>query len=426
MNGLGSVKSTADASTKARGSPPLCFVVDDEPGICHFICAALDDLGVDTASFRNVSQLFEGLRQRSPDLIFLDVSLERSDAVDAIRGLSELNFRGVIQLISGLDHTLLADVRRVGEERSLRMLSPLRKPFGVDAVRAIVGEQRLDNSSRADPSADAPVHESVTLAEALRQNWVEFWYQPKIDLRRRRLLGVEALARIRRPDGVVLMPGQFLPQADDAALMALTESAMTTAARDGAALSKAGFRLQIAVNVPASALLKLPIPAIVREYSSRSAPRQDFILEVTEDQIVDNLSYAFEVAIQLKIYGIKLSLDDIGHGYSSLARLKALPFAELKIDRSFVADCDREKANFALCKTVVELAHRFECTAVGEGIQKAAELETLQNLGCDQGQGYLIARPMPKDQLIALLRERAGRPLDIDDRVSNGAVPVQV
>ena len=106
-------------------------------------------------------------------------------------------------------------------------------------------------------------------------------------------------------------------------------------------------------------------------------------------------------------------MDDIGHGYSSLARLKALPFAELKIDRSFVADCDRDKANFALCKTVVELAHRFECAAVGEGIERAAEFETLQNLGCDQGQGFLIARPMQKDQLIALLHDCAGRPFDI-------------
>ena len=416
-DGRESVKFTADATTKAQGSAPLCFVVDDEPGICHFICATLDDLGVDAVSFRNVSQLFDGLRQRSPDLIFLDVSLERSDAVEAIRGLSERNFRGVIQLISGLDQALLADVRRVGEERSLRMSAPLRKPFGVDAVRAIVGEQHLDNSNRADPSADPPVDQSVTLADALRQNWVEFWYQPKIELKRRRLLGVEALARIRRPDGVVLMPAQFLPQADDTALMALTESAMTTAARDGAAWSEAGFHLQISVNVPVSALLKLPIPAIVRECSSQSAPRQDFMLEVTEDHIIDNLSHAFEVAIQLKIYGIKLSLDDVGHGYSSLARLKALPFAELKIERSFVADCDRDRANFALCKTVVELAHRFECAAVGEGIERAAEFETLQNLGCDQGQGYLIARPMQKDQLVALLRERDGRPFVVDDRV---------
>jgi EAL domain-containing protein (putative c-di-GMP-specific phosphodiesterase class I)/FixJ family two-component response regulator len=417
MNELESVKFTADASTNAQGSRPLCFVVDDEPGICHFICATLDDVGVDTASFGNVSQLFEGLKQRSPDLIFLDVSLERSDAVDAIRGLSDLNFSGVIQLISGLDQALLADVRRVGEERSLRMSEPLRKPFGVDAVRAIVGEQRLANSSRADPSAHPPVAQTVTLADALRQNWVEFWYQPKIELRTRRLVGVEALARIRRPDGVVLMPGQFLPQADDAALMTLTESAMTTAARDGADWSKAGFPLQIAVNVPASALLKLPIPAIVREYRSHSGPQQEFMLEVTEDQIIDNLSHAFEVAIQLKIYGIRLSLDDIGHGYSSLARLKALPFAELKIDRSFVAECDRDKANFALCKTVVELAHRFECAAVGEGIERAGELETLRDLGCDQGQGYLIARPMQKNQLVALLRERAGRPFAIDERV---------
>ncbi len=311
---LESVKFVADATKKAKGTSPLCFVVDDEPGICHFICATLDDLGIDTETYGDVPRLFEGLSRRKPDLIFLDISLDRSDAVDAIRGLRERNFRGLIQLISGHGPALLDDIKLVGEERSLRMLPGLSKPFSGVAIRKIISEQKLD-------CVDSP-DQRIKLADALRQDWVEFWYQPKIDLSGRRLVGVEALARVRRPNGVVLTPGQFLPQADEASLMTLTESAVRAATRDGIAFAEAGFNLQVAVNVPASALLKLPIPALVREYHSESTPRPDLILEVTEDQIIDNLSYAFEVAVQLKIYGIKLSLDDFGDGYSSLARLR--------------------------------------------------------------------------------------------------------
>jgi EAL domain-containing protein (putative c-di-GMP-specific phosphodiesterase class I)/FixJ family two-component response regulator len=397
---LESIKFVADATKKAKGTSPLCFVVDDEPGICHFICATLDDLGIDTETFGDVPRLVEGLSRRNPDLIFLDISLDRSDAVDAIRGLRARNFRGLVQLISGHGQALLDDIKLVGEERSLRMLPGLSKPFSGGAIRKIISEQKLDAVESAD--------QRINLADALRQGWVEFWYQPKIDLRGQRLVGVEALARVHCPNGAVLAPGQFLPQADEASLMTLTEGAVSAAMRDGISFAEAGFSLQVAVNVPASALLKLPIPAIVREYHSESTPRPDLVLEVTEDQIIDNLSYAFEVATQLKIYGIKLSLDDFGHGYSSLARLKALPFAELKIDRSFVADCDSDKANFALCTTIIDLAHRFDGVAVAEGIESAPELLALQRMGCDQGQGYLFARPMPKDLFLTLLRSRAG------------------
>ena len=397
---LEAVKFVAEATKRAKGDSPLCFVVDDEPGICLFISATLDDLGVSSETFGDVAHLFEGLSRCKPDLIFLDVSLDRSDAVDAIRGLRERDFRGAIQLISGHDQALLEDIKLVGEERSLRMLPVLSKPFSGLAIRKIIAEQKLDSVESAD--------QRIKLADALRQNWVEFWYQPKIDLREQRLVGVEALARVRRPNGIILTPGQFLPQADEASLLTLTEGALRAATRDGLAFAEAGFNLQVAVNVPASALLKLQIPAIVRESCSQSTPRPDLILEVTEDQIIDNLSYAFEVATQLKIYGVKLSLDDFGHGYSSLARLKALPFAELKIDRSFVAECDSDKANSALCTTIIDLAHRFDSVAVAEGIESGAELLALQRMGCDQGQGYLFARPMPKDLFLTLLRSRAG------------------
>jgi EAL domain-containing protein (putative c-di-GMP-specific phosphodiesterase class I) len=104
---------------------------------------------------------------------------------------------------------------------------------------------------------------------------------------------------------------------------------------------------------------------------------------------------------------VKLAIDDFGRGYLSLARLKELPFAELKLDRTFVTDCGTDKVNAPLCKTVIDLAHNFGSHAVGVGIEKAADALALTSMGCDIGQGFLLGQPMPEDRFVSLLRQRA-------------------
>ena len=130
------------------------------------------------------------------------------------------------------------------------------------------------------------------------------------------------------------------------------------------------------------------------------------ILEVTEDQIIDDLNLANEVAADLRELNCTLALDDFGAGYSSLARLRQLPFSELKIDRSYVMNCDSDPLNAGLCETIVELGKRFGLKTVAEGIETMHESHKLQGIGCDVGQGYLFAKPMPKGQLIGLMRQR--------------------
>jgi EAL domain-containing protein (putative c-di-GMP-specific phosphodiesterase class I) len=131
------------------------------------------------------------------------------------------------------------------------------------------------------------------------------------------------------------------------------------------------------------------------------------IIDITEEQIVTDLSLAAELAKQLGQVNVKLAIDDFGRGYSSLARLKELPFAELKLDRSFVTDCGTDKVNAPLCKTVIDLAHNFGSLAVAIGIEKAADAVALISMGCDYGQGFLLGQPMPEERFLSLLRQRA-------------------
>ncbi|MCC6778244.1 MAG: EAL domain-containing protein [Hyphomicrobiales bacterium] len=257
--------------------------------------------------------------------------------------------------------------------------------------------------------AEPPDDGEVTLARALERNWIELFYQPKIELKTMRLVGAEGLMRARHPSRGVLGPAVILPGAGEREMLALTERVIVTALTDFADCAAAGLPLRLSVNVPVSALVKLPIPAILRELRPRASNWPGLIMEVTEDEIIHDLTVANEVAGALQAYNCTLAVDDFGAGYSSLARLRQLPFSELKIDRSYVADCHRDRINAGLCETIIELAGRFGLKTVAEGIESVHESHKLQGIGCHIGQGYLFAKPMAKDEFLAAIRRRLSR-----------------
>ena len=173
---------------------------------------------------------------------------------------------------------------------------------------------------------------------------------------------------------------------------------------------EAGFNLHLAVNVPVGVLLRMPISALVAEYRPQSEQWPGIILEVTEDQVARDIALANDIAAQLRGSGISIAIDDFGAGYSSFSSLRNLPFAELKIDRSFVRNCATDAANAAICQTAIDLAHRFGSAAAAEGVENQADLQALMVMGCDFGQGALIAPPLPKERFLDLLRQRLNRP----------------
>jgi EAL domain-containing protein (putative c-di-GMP-specific phosphodiesterase class I) len=266
--------------------------------------------------------------------------------------------------------------------------------------------QALQKLFVAKADEPEPANGKLTLGDVLRLDLFELWYQPKIDLRAKRLVGAEALVRARRRDGSLISPGAFLPGAAEADMLALTERVILTALRDFEDCAAQGVALKLSVNVPASAFVKLPIARMLREERPKTGNWPGLILEVTEDEAMHDLKIANEVADELRVLNCSLALDDFGTGHSSLARLRQLPFSELKIDRSYVTNCHVDKVNAGLCETIVELAKRFNLKTVAEGIETPHESHKLQGIGCDIGQGYLFAKPMPKETFVALLGRR--------------------
>jgi EAL domain-containing protein (putative c-di-GMP-specific phosphodiesterase class I) len=270
-------------------------------------------------------------------------------------------------------------------------------------------DQRSDDVSLApsEPVADA-ARPRIDIADAVRNDRVELWFEPKIDLKRKCLVGAEARVRIHHPSLGMLPPGSFVPEIAEGGIARLTEHALIATLESWTSFDAAGFNLHLAVNVPMSALIELAIPALIEAHRPPSDRWPGIILEVSEDQIVRDAKRAQRVACELAAGGIRIAIDDFGSGYSSLASLRALPFVELKLDGSFVRGCASDATNAAICQTAVDLAHRFGSAAVAEGIENADDLRALMVMGCDFGQGALIAPSMPQPRFIELLRQRAG------------------
>ena len=391
--------SVLDAPSLAPGQAPLCYVIDEEPSIRHFLSLILHGHGLDTFEFADGAAMRNVDVKRAPSLVFHNVSLESSDAIASMVALGKSDFRGAVQLMSARGAAVLEHVKTIGVQHGLNMLPVLKKPFETEAVVKVLNELKLGLP---------PVSETrIDLGEALAKNWVEFWYQPKIALRKRQLAGAEAYARIRHPEHGIVLPASFMPGAKDDTLAALAELTLENVVKAGLTFANVGISLRLTLNVPVPALVNLPVEAIIKRHRPDTEKWPGLIIDVPEEQIISDLALAGELAKKLERLNVRLALDDFGRGHSSLARLGELPFAELKLERAFVADCGSDKVNAPLCKTVIDLAHNFGKTAVAMGIEKASDAVALVSMGCDYGQGFLLGQPMPEERFISLLRQRA-------------------
>lgn len=393
--------AVADEENRAPRAP-LCFVVDGDDSIRQFLSLILHGVGIDTEEFPDGQGLRAALARRQPDLVFLDIPIESAGSIACVGVLGDSHFRGRVQLMSSRGSAVLTHVKTIGEQRQLQMLPVMRKPFETSAVLKVLHQHKL-----GDPPAVAG---RIDLDEALAKGWIEFWYQPKIDLRKKQLVGTEAYARARHPQYGVLLPNAFIPGASEASLIKLAEETLRQALGAALNFSRLGLNLRMAINMPLAALTKVPIAEVVGIEHAKFSKWPGLLIDVDEAQILTNLALADDFTKKHEQLNVQLALDNFGRGYSSLTELKKVPFAELKLDRAFVTDCGTDKVNAPLCRTVIDLAHSFGSTAVAIGIEKASDALALVSMGCDCGQGFLLGQPMPEERFLSLLRHRTGTP----------------
>jgi EAL domain-containing protein (putative c-di-GMP-specific phosphodiesterase class I) len=364
------------------------------------VALTLQSYGIEASQFTKAYALRDGLSRRTPDLVFLAFSGAETDVMESLRALAERTYRGPIQPIVATGQVVPEAFRQMAERNGLRVLPVLAKPMDRAAIGKVIREHGLDGSPTSA--------ESIRLEDALAQNWLEFWYQPKIDLRKKLLSGVELFARVRHPDHGIIVPGAFIDDASENSLVELTERSLVHALRRGITFfSEFGVTFRVAVNVTLRALSKIPVEAIVREYRPKTMRWPGLVLDVAEEQISSDLSLSREMAAQVEACDLRLAIDGYGRGYLPLPLFQQIRFAEVKLDRSVVTDCATDRGYGAICKSMIDLAHNFEAAAVAVGVEKPADAHALFRMGCDLGQGHLFGQPMTEDRFIALLRQRA-------------------
>jgi diguanylate cyclase (GGDEF)-like protein len=242
---------------------------------------------------------------------------------------------------------------------------------------------------------------------ALEREELVLHYQPKVDLKTRRITGVEALLRWNHSERGLLPPLQFIPLVEQTALVApLTTYVIGAALRQMVAWRELGLELQMSVNLSARNLLDpglaVEIEDLLRQHG---IPPSQLVVEVTESATMADPERAEGVLRALRSAGVGVSIDDFGTGNASIAYLTKLPASEIKIDRSFVTHIGEDERAEAIVRSTIDLARHLDLHVVAEGVETQAALEHLIELGCDTAQGYLFARPLPAEDLTEQLME---------------------
>jgi EAL domain-containing protein (putative c-di-GMP-specific phosphodiesterase class I) len=376
--------------------PAKCFVVDSEPGIRNVIHSVLRGMKVESEPFDSVPAMLERYAVVHPDLIFVDVAAESSKARRDMELLTASKVDCPIRLMSGLNGLLIEGIRRSWERSGLKVLPVLAKPLRQQVIKNAVFEQQR-----------RPDRPKINVTEVFDGGWFELWYQPRISLSSNLLVGAEAFFRAKHPEHGMIPAAELLDGASEAELLNLTTRVISRAMTDWKSFQKIGVPLEISVNVPVCALKRLSLFAIFWEHGPTASDWPGITLELNEDDIVPNMPLAFSAFKELHNQKIKLAIDSFGLSYGELSRHPELPFSEIKIDRSFICNCDTDPHNAGLCETIIDFAHRYKATTVAEGVETAGELKALRDMGCDFAQGYVLAKPMSKSDFVGMLQQRA-------------------
>ena len=245
------------------------------------------------------------------------------------------------------------------------------------------------------------------LREAIQSDQLCLYYQPQIDHRSQRIVGLEALVRWNHPQRGFLAPDTFISLAEDAGLIGpLTQWVLKTALTQLVILHRQGHLLTMAVNLSARNLHDMELPVSVYRQLANSGVNPKYLtLEITESAVMSNPSDGLTILTELDNMGVTLAIDDFGTGYSSLAYLKRLPVDELKIDKSFVMEMEVNENDAVIVRSTIDLAHNLGLKVTAEGVETQDAWDTLCILGCDQSQGYFMGRPMSADKLDQWLRD---------------------
>ena len=361
-------------------------------------------LSFSVRSARGPADLRRLLKRYRFDWLILDLAVGRDACVRTIELLAEQHMRPRTILVGGATAAVVEETWSAATRGGLEPVGVLQRPLSLPKLRQLLESlpPRRSDESDADPS----------LGQAIPKEEIVVHYQPIVAMADRTLRRAEALVRWQHPQHGLIRPGRFIGLFERAdAIAPLTWEVLSRAVDQQIAWKQAGMTLAVSVNISALFLASLQtgddILALLRD---RDCDPRHLILELTETEAAVNPPVARALLARLREAGIEISMDDYGVGYSDLERLRYYPFSDLKVDRWVVAKLDSgDREAPEIVRMLVSLAHRAHFTLTGEGIETEEQWSVLEQLGCNYGQGFLLARPMPADRLEGWIDGMAAR-----------------
>ncbi|MBT3928599.1 MAG: EAL domain-containing response regulator [Rhodospirillaceae bacterium] len=388
------------------------LIADDDAIAQRLMESVLGSIGIGSVALAEDGAVALACHDSMPggvDFVLLDIDMPGMDGLEFLRHLSHRPVRPAIILIGSGDKAVLFGAREMALAHKFRVVGEISKPIepvGLKTLLANIFAAYSPHTERRGTARGALGE--AELRDGIAAGALQPYYQPQIRLDDGGVRGVEALARWRRADGGLIFPDQFIALAEKTGLIdPLTDAILDGALKQESLWRAEGLAIQLSINLSIPSLTRFDLPDRVMELAATYGLEPGGItLEITESWLIWDVAAALETLTRFRLKGFGLSIDDYGSGFSSMRRLKTIPFTELKLDRAFVNGAHRDAQVRAMLESSVDLAKKLELLLVAEGVEEEEDWKLLRDLGVDLAQGNYFTKPLPGAEVLPWAAKR--------------------
>ncbi|MDR8396520.1 MULTISPECIES: EAL domain-containing response regulator [Paraburkholderia] len=387
------------------------LIIEDDPVQSKVLQSMTTKLGFDVCTAASLNEARERLGTLAIDTVLLDLRLGNEAGLDVLRSMRGKAAPRSLILTSGCDERTRTAAVRLAHAYGVHVAGSLGKPVTLGQLSDLLCT--MPACAWKPTPREVPRVTRADVAAALEGGHIRPHFQPKVCLASGGITGVEALARWRSPLFGNVPPDVFIPVIEAEGLSRkFTHFMLRESLRACAAWRHFFPDVSVAVNVSPALVDQELMTQVIALLHETHVPAESLILEITETSALGCSIQINDVLTRLRIFGVQLSIDDFGTGHSSLASLFRLPFNELKLDRLFTANADRDQDAERILRAVVAMANEMGLRCVAEGVETEAVRHRLARMGCSLGQGWLWSPAVAEEELINVLNAAGTRPRD--------------
>lgn len=378
---------------------PLLAAFDDDRNILEVVSGIAEQAGFRVETGTDASQFGGMFADEAPEVIVLDLQMPKMDGIEVLRMLADRKISSGIILLTGMDERTMAAAEGYGRARGLNMLATLQKPFVPEDL--MIELQAAGNTMAVLSPED--------LLAAIENEELVAYYQPTV----RRfadgswdISAMEALLRWKHPAKGLLLPDHFIELGEAHGLgSAMTDYVIRKGIEQLKGWQAQRINIGLRINISAGLIADIGFPdRLASTLAEHDIDPSLLTLEITETAMLDQNADMFDIMTRLRVKNVNLAIDDFGIGYSSLTQLFAMPFNEMKIDKSLMMRIPQSTEASIMVAALVDLAHKLNLTVCAEGVESEEALRYLAEIGCDCAQGFFISQPIPAGDVREMIR----------------------